>query len=103
MPSRRTKTRSAARTRRGIEREPSEFGAPGLESAAERVAGEERSEPGGRAERGAGDTPRAAPADPLAGRELSREPIDEALDRARLRSALEPPGGGRISAEVIDE
>jgi hypothetical protein len=39
----------------------------------------------------------------LPGAELSRELVDDAIDRARLRSALELPDGGRVSDEVIDE
>jgi putative transposase len=65
-----------------------------------------RSEPEGRAGpddvargRGGGGRPELAP--PVAG--LSRELVDDAVDRARLRAMLEPPGGGRISDEVIDE
>jgi len=34
---------------------------------------------------------------------LSRELVDDAVDRARLRSMLERPDGERISDEVIDQ
>src|SRR5207249_3218065 len=36
-------------------------------------------------------------------RELSPGLVDDALDRARLRSAVELPDGGRLPDEVIDE
>jgi putative transposase len=76
-----------------------EVGAPGLERG-ERFAGGERSEPGGRAQRPAGEPLRAA----AAGRELSAELVDDAVNRARVRTAVgELPGGGRLSDEVIDE
>jgi putative transposase len=81
---------------------PTELGLLGLESG-ERSAGEERSEPGGRATRGAGGTLRAAAA---GGRraELAPELVDDAVNRARVRSAVgELPDGGLISDEVIDE
>jgi putative transposase len=81
---------------------PAELGLLGLESG-ERSAGEERSEPGGRATRGAGGTLRAAAA---GGRraELAPELVDDAVNRARVRSAVgELPDGGLISDEVIDE
>jgi putative transposase len=76
-----------------------------LESG-ERSAGAERSEPderaqraGGRAQRGAGGTLRAA-----AGRGLPTELVDDAVNRARVRTGVgELPGGGRISDEMIDE
>src|SRR2546430_13917045 len=70
----------------------------------ELAAGAERSEPGGRAERSAG-----GPAAPTGGprarsqRELSPGLVDDALDRARLRSAVELPDGGRLPDEVIGE
>jgi hypothetical protein len=35
-----------------------------------------------------------------AGRELPSDLIDEAVDRARLRAAVELPDGGRLSDEV---
>ena len=74
--------------------------------AAERFAGGERSEPGGRAQRDAGETLRAAAGGPPAGRgrELSAELVEEAVDRARLRTAVgELPAGGRLADELIDE
>jgi putative transposase len=67
----------------------------------ERFAGGERSEPGGRAQRPAGEPLRAP-----GGRagELSAELVDDAVNRARVRSAVgELPGGGRLSDAVIDE
>jgi hypothetical protein len=75
--------------------------------AAERFAGGERSEPGGRAQRDAGETLRAAaggsPRGPRRG-ELSPELVDDAVNRARLRTAVgELPDGGRLSDELIDE
>ena len=96
MPSSRTRTEST------IVLDPAEFDLPGLESG-ERSAGAERSEPGGRAQRGAGGTLRAAAA---GGRraELAPDLIDDAVNRARVRTAVgELPDGGRISDEVIDE
>jgi putative transposase len=76
-----------------------EVGAPGLERG-ERFAGGERSEPGGRAQRGAGEPLRAR----AGGRELPPELVDDAVNRARVRSAVgELPGGGRLSDELIDE
>jgi putative transposase len=69
----------------------------GLESG-ERFAGGERSEPGGRAQRGAGEPLRAAARGP------SPELVDDAVNRARVRAAVgELPGGGRLPDEVIDE
>src|SRR4051812_4193687 len=66
-----------------------------------RAAGVERSEPGGRAQLVAGGGAAAAAG---AGRELSAELVDDAVYRARVRTAVgELPGGGRISDEVIDE
>jgi putative transposase len=87
--------------------DPEEFELSGLESGA-RSAGEERSEPderaqraGGRAQRGAGGTRRAAAG---RGRELPAELVDDAVNRARIRTAVgELPGGGRVSDEAIDE
>jgi putative transposase len=84
---------------------PVGFQTSGLESG-ERFAGGERSEPVGRAERPAGETPRAAAAGGAPARhsrELAPELVDEAIDRARLRAAVELPDGGRLSDEVIDE
>jgi Transposase, Mutator family len=64
----------------------------------ERLAGGERSEPGGRAQRGVGQSLRAG------GRGPARELVDAAVDRARVRSAIgELPGGGGLADEVIDE
>src|ERR1035437_10178364 len=63
---------------------------------------------GERAEIGAGQPRRGAPAaDPLDRRPLSSELIDEAVEsaagRRRLRQALGVPSDRRISNEVIDE
>jgi putative transposase len=75
--------------------------------AAERFAGGERSEPGGRAQRDAGETLRLAAGGARGaarGRELSSELVDDAVNRARVRSAVgELPGGGRLSDELLDE
>ena len=85
-----------------IDLDPSEFGLPGLESG-ERSAGAERSEPAGRAQRSAGGALRADAAE-ARGRGLAPELVDDAVNRARVRTALgELPGGGRISDQVIDE
>ena len=53
-----------------------------------------------------GSPPGEAPAPPPGIGErsaLSSELVDEAVDRARLRSALELPEGGQIPDEVIDQ
>jgi putative transposase len=103
--STRTKAPSRTRTQSRIELGPVGFQTSGLESG-ERFAGGERSEPVGRVERPAGETLRAAAAGGAAarhGRELAPELVDEAIDRARLRAAVELPDGGRLSDEVIDE
>jgi putative transposase len=66
----------------------------------ERFAGGERSEPGGRAQRPAGEPLRAA----AGGEGLPAELVDDAVNRARVRSAVgELVGGGRLSDAVIDE
>src|SRR3989454_6102089 len=74
-----------------------------LEQGLELSAGAQRSEPVGRAERSAGGAVLAG--DPPARRraELSRELVDDAVDRARLRAAVGLPGDGRLSDEVIDQ
>ena len=100
-----TRTETTSRTRATIVLDPEEFEASGLESG-ERSAGAERSEPdervqraGGRAQRGAGGTLRAA-----VGRGLPAELVDDAVNRARVRRAVGPlADGSRISDEVIDE
>jgi putative transposase len=96
------RTKSPGRTQSTFLLDAEEFEAPGLESGA-RSAGAERSEPGGRAQRGAGGTRRAAAAGGR-GPELAPELVDDAVNRARVRSAVGPlVDGGRISDEVIDE
>ena len=79
-----TRIRIPSRTRieSRIELDPAEFEAFGLESG-------ERAATGG------------LPAGP--GRELSPGLIDEAVDRARVRSMVELPDAGVLSDEVIDE
>src|SRR5437762_14225987 len=107
MPSSRTRI-SRTGTPSTIGLDPGEFEASGLGSG-ERSAGGERSESderaqraGGRAQRGAGGTLRAAAG--ARQRELAPELIDDAVNRARVRSAIGPlPGGDRLSDEVIDE
>ena len=92
-------TRTTARGSSGAESKAGELEVSVLEPG-ERFAGVERSEPGGRAQRGAGEPLRAA----ARGRELPAELVDAAVNRARVRSAVgELPGGGRLSDEVIDE
>src|ERR671930_2579784 len=92
-------TRTTAQKRGRAELEAREFEVPAMERG-ERFAGGERSEPGGRAQRGAGEPLRAA----AGGRELPAELVDDAVNRARVRSAVgELPGGGRLSDAVIDE
>jgi putative transposase len=82
---------------------------PGLEALelgiAPGVPGDERSEPGGRAQRGAGQPRRGAPAaDPPALRaELVDEAVDRAAGRRRVRQALGMPSDRRVSDAVIDE
>src|SRR3954470_9017650 len=57
----------------------------------QRLVGGERSEPGGRAQRGVGEPLRAA----------GRGPARELVDDARVRSVIgELPGGGRLPDEV---
>jgi putative transposase len=91
-------TRTTAQKSRRAESGPREFEVPALVPG-ERFAGGERREPGGRAPRGAGEPLRAA----AGGRELPVELVDDAVNRARVRSAVgELAGGGRLSDEVID-
>jgi putative transposase len=93
-------TRATARkSSRAAESEAREFEVPVLERG-ERFAGGERSEPGGRAQRPAGEPLRAA----AGGGELPAEVVDDAVNRARVRTAVgELAGGGRLSDAVIDE
>lgn len=86
-----------------LERDP-EFGALEL-GTAPGLPGDDRSEFVERAEIGAGQPRRGAPAaDPQL---LSRELVDQAVDRAagrrRVRQALRMPSDRRISDDVIDE
>jgi len=98
---------SRAQSRIELEQD-AELEAVGLGLAAG-LPGVERSEPVGRAQRGGGQPRRGAPAaggaDPgQGGRGLAPELVDDALDRARVRTAVgELPGGGRIGDQVIDE
>src|SRR3954467_5542379 len=89
---------SARRAKRGrTESEGSGAELSGVEPG-QRFAGGERSEPGGRAQRGVGEPLRAA------GRGPARERVDDAVDGARVRSVIgELPGGSRLADEVIDE
>jgi putative transposase len=83
-----TRTKTPSRTPSTIVLNPGEFEAPGLESgelSAGAVAGDSLLLPAAR------------------GRELSRELIDDAVDRGRLRAALELPDDRVISDEVIDQ
>jgi putative transposase len=90
-------TRTTAQKNAGVE--VREFEGPALEPG-ERFAGGERSEPGGRAQRPAGEPLRAA----AGGRELPAGLVDDAVNRARVRTAVgELAGGGRLSDAVIDE
>jgi putative transposase len=92
-------TRTTAKKSGRAEPERREFDGPEL-GPGERFAGGERREPGGRAPRGAGEPLRAAGG----GHELPGELVDDAVNRARIRTAVgELAGGGRISDEVIDE
>jgi hypothetical protein len=69
-----------------------------------RLAGVECSEPGGRAERDAGEALRAATAGGARRPELPPELVDEALGRARVRSAVgRLLDGSALSDEVIDQ
>jgi putative transposase len=68
-----------------------------------RLAGGEGSEPGGRAERAAGEALCAVAAGGAGRPELPPEVLKEALGRARVRSAVGPlPDGAALSDEVID-
>ena len=92
-------TRTTAQKSSRIESEPAGFDAAGLEPGERFVCGE-RSEPGGRAQRPAGDPLRAA----VGGRELPAELVDDAVNRARVRAGVgELSGGGGLSDAVVDE
>jgi putative transposase len=92
-------TRTTAQKNGRAELEAREFESPALERG-ERFAGGERCEPGGRAPRGAGEPLRAG----AGGRELPAERVDDAVNRARVRSAVgELAGAGRLSDAVVDE
>jgi putative transposase len=100
-----TRTRNQQST---IELDAVDFDPPGSEWG-ERSAGGERSEPverakraGGRAQRGAGGTLRAAGEGALGG-ELAPEVIDDAVNRARVRTAVGELPDGRLSDEMLDE
>jgi putative transposase len=98
-------TRSRTRKSSATELNGLEFEAAGLE-AGERSAGDERSEPGGRAQRGAGGTLRAAAGGSVGGRggELAPRLVDDAMNRARVRAAVGPlSDGGPLCDEAIDE
>src|ERR1035437_1478236 len=101
MP-RTTRSRTTQKHSSVLERDPG-FEALGA-GIAPGLPGEDRSERA-RAEIGAGQRPRGAPA--LDRRPLSSELIDEAVEsaagRRRLRQALGVPSDRRISNEVIDE
>jgi putative transposase len=102
-----TTTRSRtpkSRTRTELEQHAAELEALGL-GIAPGLPGDDRSEFVGRAEIGAGQPRRGAPAaDPSA---VSPELVDGAVDRVagrrRVRQALGMPSDRRISNEVIDE
>jgi putative transposase len=105
-----TRTKTTRASDRGtVELDRSGFDLAELGSG-ERCASAEWSEPderaqraGGRAQRGAGGTLRAA-AGGGGGRELAPELVDDAVNRARVRQAVGPlPGGDPISDAVIDE
>jgi putative transposase len=92
-------TRTTAQKNGRAELEARELEVPALDPG-ERFAGGERREPGGRAPRGAGEPLRAA----AGARELPAELVDDAVNRARVRTAVgELAGGGRLSDAVIDE
>jgi putative transposase len=92
--------RTTAKKASGVDLEAAEFGIAGSKIG-ERSAGDERSEPGGRATRGAGGALRAVAA---GGWQLPAGLVDDAVNRARIRTAVgELAGGSRLSDAVIDE
>src|SRR6266567_1627408 len=104
MPTTTRSTTLKGRTRTELEQHAAELEALGL-GIAPGLPGDDRSEFVERAEIGAGQPRRGAPAaDPPA---LPPELVDEAVDRVagrrRVRQALGVPSDRRISKEVIDE
>jgi len=100
-----TRSRTTQKSSSVLELDPAEFGGRELEITPG-LPGDDRSERE-RAEIGAGQPRRGAPAadPPDAGlrAELVEEALDRAADRRRLRQALGVPSDRRISNEVIDE
>jgi len=80
-----TRTKTPSRTQSASVLNPEEFEAPGLASAERSAAGDPLPLPAARS------------------CELSPQLIDQAVERARLRGMLEPPDGGQVSDEVIDQ
>jgi putative transposase len=102
-----TTTRSRTqkrRTRTGLEQHVEELEALGL-GIAPGLPGDDRSEFVERAEIGAGQPRRGAPATdpPPLPSELVDDAVDRAAGRRRVRQALGMPSDRRISNEVIDE
>ena len=97
-----TRSRTTKKSSSVLERD---LGLEGLElGIAPGLPGEDRSERE-RAEIGAGQPRRGAPAadPPAVSPELVDEAVDRAADRRRVRQALGMPSDRRISKEVIDE
>jgi putative transposase len=103
MPTTTRSRTQKSRTRTEPERDR-EFEALGL-GIAPGLPGDDRSEFVERAEIGAGQAPRGAPAadPPVVSPELVDEAVDRAAGRRRVRQALGVPSDRRISNEVIDE
>ena len=104
MPTTTRSNTQKSRARTELEQHAAELEALGL-GIAPGLPGVEWSESVGRAERGAGQPRRGAPAaDPLTVRpELVDEAVDRAAGRRRVRQALQMPADRRISNDVIDE